>query len=121
MDYLEKNARYLYSLILAFDNFMKVAMLGFHNRSCMDLPSWSALLQNYYYMIRVEGRDKAKRIRYYRKLQKEKLRLAELGIDQTQINAVCKYCVSLKQINADRLSQSLNDPIRQLSFNFDAQ
>lgn len=57
-------------------------MYGVHSRGGADLPEWSGLLVNYSYRIRVEGRDKVKRRRYYRYVAKKKLRLAEIGVDQ---------------------------------------
>lgn len=56
-----------------------------------ELPDWSGRLTNYYCVIRVEKRNKAIRRRYYRKVEKEKLRLAELGICQECIRITCRY------------------------------
>lgn len=71
-------------------------MQGFHHRGEFDPPEWANNLKNYYWHIRVEGRDKAKRRRYYRLVEKEKLKLAEANIDQKLILAVCKYLSTLK-------------------------
>jgi hypothetical protein len=93
-------------------------MLGFTNRACVDLPSWAALLNNYYWRVRVEGRNKALRRKYYRLIRLERLKLLEAGISASQLNCVCKYLVSLKQVNADRLTAELKADSVQLSFNF---
>lgn len=55
-------------------------------------------------------------MRYYRKVQKEKLRLAEMGIDQKKIAAVCRYLSNFK--NSDTLREVLAIPEMQLSFCF---
>lgn len=54
----------------------------------MSLLNVPGQLKEYYWHIRVEGRDKAKRRRYYRYVAKEKLRLAEQGIDQKLISGM---------------------------------
>lgn len=56
-----------------------------------QLPSWAMRLQTLYWVIRVEGRMPKKRRRYYRLVQKEKIRLAEMNICQHQIKAACLY------------------------------
>ena len=91
---------------------------GFKHRALTDLPNWAVNLHFPYWMIRVEGRNKSKRRKYYRKVRKERIRLAELGIPIEHIDAVCTYLVSLKQINADKLNSVLNDPIRQMTLPF---
>ena len=80
------------------------------------LPDWSAELRNLYWIIRVEGRNDAKRMKYYRKVQKEKLRLAELGISQAHILAVCRYLSNFK--NHQNLRRILSEIEPQLAFNF---
>jgi hypothetical protein len=72
-------------------------MHGFHHRGEFDPPEWANNLKNYYWYIRVEGRDKAKRRRFYRLIEKEKLRLAEIGVNQELILVVCKYLSNLKK------------------------
>lgn len=96
-------------------------MYGFTHRANVTLPDWSRQLSNYYYMVRVESRNKALRRKYYRYIKIERLRLVELGIDALVVTAVCKYLVSLKQVNADRVHIVLSDEIKQLSFNFHTQ
>jgi hypothetical protein len=90
--------------------------MGFDSAKYVDLPEWANDLRNLYWVIRVEGRIEAKRRRYYRKVEKEKLRLAELGIPQTKIAAVCRYLCNFK--NANTLREVLAIEERQLSFLF---
>ena len=91
---------------------------GFNPQANVDLPDWANLLKNYYWRIRVEGRDKVKKRRYYRYVTKEKLRLAESGIDQQLINAVCRYLSSFNVISANKVRQLLIAQSPQLSFDF---
>lgn len=85
-------------------------------RKHVDLPAWSENLRHLYWVIRVDGRIEAKRRRYYRKVEKEKLRLAELGIPQTKIAAVCRYLCNFK--NSSTLKIVLAEPEYQLSFSY---
>lgn len=59
-----------------------------------ELPKWSKRLTNYYCALRVSKRNKALRRAYYRKIAVEKLVLAEAGINQEKIKAVCRYLVN---------------------------
>jgi hypothetical protein len=61
-----------------------------------EFPEWSNNLSNYYVGLRVGKRNKALRRMYYRKIEKEKLRLAELNICQDCILKNCRYLASLK-------------------------
>lgn len=91
---------------------------GFNNQANVDLPDWARILTNHYWRIRNESRDKAKLRRYYRYVAKEKLRLAELGIDQKLINAVCRYLASFNVISANKVRQLLITQSPQLAFDF---
>lgn len=93
-------------------------MHGFHNRGGEDLPEWAGLLTNYYYRIRVEGRNKVLRRKYYRYVAKEKLRLAEIGIDQRLIIAVCRYLVNFNVVSGNKVKQLMMTEPRQLTFDF---
>jgi hypothetical protein len=66
----------------------------------------------------VEGKDKAKRRRYYRLISKEKLRLAEKNIDQALINAVCRYLINLGDNKAQKVHQLMGNPQIQLELLF---
>lgn len=91
---------------------------GFKHRALTEVPKWAGGLHFPYWMIRVEGRNKAKRRKYYRAVLKEKIRLVESGIPIEHIEAVCKYLVSHKQSAANELIRVLTEPERQLKFRF---
>ena len=93
-------------------------MYGFKHRATTHVPSWAINFKQSYLIIRVNNRNKTTVRKHYRLIEKEKLKLVESGIDSAQINAVCKYLISLKQANADRLDISLQTEIRQLTFDF---
>jgi hypothetical protein len=93
-------------------------MYGFNNQANIVLPEWARLLSNYYWRVRNEGRDKVKRRRYYRYIAKEKLRLAETGIDQQLINAVCRYLASFNIVSGNKLHQLMRTEPMQLTFDF---
>ena len=93
-------------------------MYGFKHRATTPVPSWAINLKQSYFIIRVNNRNKTTVRKHYRLIEKEKLKLVESGIDSAQINAVCKYLVSLKQANADRLNKTLQTENKQLKLNF---
>ena len=93
-------------------------MYGFKHRATTPVPLWAINLKQSYFIIRVNNRNKTTVRKHYRLIEKEKLKLVESGIDSAQINAVCKYLVSLKQENADRLYIALKTELKQLKFNF---
>lgn len=92
---------------------------GFKHRATAKIPSWAINLKMHYWIVRVEGRNETKRRRHYRAIEKEKLKLVESGIHFEHVDAVCKYLVSLKQKNADKLRISLNHEPKQLRLNFE--
>jgi hypothetical protein len=91
---------------------------GFHHRGEFDPPVWANNLKNYYWHIRVEGRDKAKRRRYHRLISKEKLRLAELGISQIYIEASCRYLSCLDNKAGLKMIDAHISSTKQLCFKF---
>lgn len=91
---------------------------GFKPQGEVNLPAWAARLRNYYWYIRVEGRDRAKRRRYYRYVVKEQLRLAEAGIDQELIKAICRYLSSFNKSSAERVLRLLKEPPKQMQLVF---
>lgn len=93
-------------------------MHGFHNRGELPVPFWAKKLANLYYPIRVEGRNKTKRRLYYRLVAAEKLRLAEAGIEQELINAVCRYLSDLKVVSGRRVMNLIQNPSPQSSIRF---
>ncbi len=68
-----------------------------------DLPKWSRLLTNYYCALRVSKHNKALNRAYYRKIAIEKLRLAETGINQEKIKAVCRFLVNVNCVRCSQL------------------
>lgn len=60
----------------------------------MDFPEWAGTLTHLYCCLRVGKRNQTLKRMYYRKIEKEKLRLAELGINQQKIKAVCRFLVN---------------------------
>lgn len=55
-------------------------------------------LTNYYCCLRVGKRNKALRRMYYRKIEKEKLKLAELNECQECLRIYCRYLATLKNL-----------------------
>lgn len=90
--------------------------MGWDDRKRVDLPDWTLNLRGFYFVIRVEGRNPAKRRQYYRKVEAEKLRLAECGIDQKKIAAVCRYLSNFR--NAETVRSALAEVELQLVFTF---
>lgn len=90
--------------------------MGFDDSKVIDLPDWSDNLRNLYWVIRVQGRIEKTRRKYYRKVEQEKLRLAEMGINQAQILAVCRYYSNFR--NHQKLRQLLQENHPQMVFIF---
>ena len=82
------------------------------------LPDWSNVLVNHYWHIRVEGRDTAKRRRYYRLVEREKLRLAEQNLNQELIKAVCRYLINFNVVSGLKVSQLMKSAEVQICFQF---
>lgn len=61
----------------------------------LEFPKWAQVLKNHYCCLRIDGRNKTKRRSYYRLIEKEKLRLAELGICQECIRLICRYLATM--------------------------
>ena len=82
------------------------------------LPPWTRYFCNYYCFIRVDGRNKTVRRRWYRRVEREKLRLACLGINQKQIKGICGYLSKIDYSACRRVDALLNEPIHQLELDF---
>lgn len=91
---------------------------AFTHRAVLQIPQWGYNLNNYYWTVRVEKRNKAKLRKAYRMIEAEKLKLVEAGHQIEVVNALCKYLVSLKQVNADRFEAILITEFKQLRLNF---
>lgn len=87
----------------------------FDDRNYVDLPVWADDLRFHYWIIRVEGRNQAKKRKAYRELKKKKLKLAEAGICQQLINAVCRYLKTLNAAAAARVRNLMRCEVKQLS------
>ena len=89
------------------------------------IPEWCRTLCGYYVVIRVDGRNKSLRRRWYRKVEKEKLRLAELGINQIKIKAMTRYLAALnntyKRAACIKIEALLEEPEPQLTFDFNEE
>ena len=59
-----------------------------------DKPDWAGNLTRLYCCLRIDKRNKKMRRRYYREIAKEKLLLAECGINQEKIHAICRWLVN---------------------------
>jgi hypothetical protein len=93
-------------------------MNDFHFTGLVDIPAWANGLHYPYWKIRNEGRDTKLRRKMYHKVRKEKVRLVELGYDIDLINAICKYLVSHREVNAARLKAKLRLSDKQLTLKF---
>jgi len=91
---------------------------GFKPQGGYVLPEWAGQLRNYYWVVRVESRDKSKRRRYYRYIAKEKLRLVEAGVDFNLIRAVCRYLCGFNSAAEKRLAEITNFKEKQLQLDF---
>ena len=90
-------------------------MIYGHRHQCVDfqIPIWAGKLNNLYWVIRNEGRNKTKRRMYYRLVLKEKQKLAEQGIDQELIHVVCKYLSSLNPVYGAKMQLIISNPTKQ--------
>ena len=91
---------------------------GHKHQGEFEIPDWAGRLKEYYWVIRVEGRDKSKQRRYYRLVEREKLRLAESLIDQDLILLVCRYLVSYKPSSGFRMIELMSRKPNQLKLQF---
>lgn len=95
---------------------------GYKPKGQVQLPQWANQLANYYWHIRVEGRDSAKRRRYYRLIYKEKLRLVEqLNIDQSLLKFVCRYLCGFRSHQEVQIRVLLETSASQMSFDFEGK
>lgn len=59
--------------------------------------------------------------RLYRWIAKEKLRLAELNIDQELIEATCRYLSSYNVISGNKMVELMNRPVMQFCLDLAAE
>lgn len=98
----------------------KIIMLnGYHHQGVDRRPDWiSPQLHFWYWQLRVEKPKGAKRRRLYRWIAKEKLRLAEMNIDQELIEVTCRYLSSYSIVTGRRMLELMDRPIIQMSLDF---
>lgn len=96
-------------------------MSAVNHRGYVDLPSWAHRLYAPYWLIRVEGRNKAKRRKNYREVEKIKLELVERGHCPDLINAICRYLSNFRKTSAYEVQWHLDNPNPQLFLNFFAE
>jgi hypothetical protein len=81
-------------------------MYGFRNQGEFDIPDWvSSDLFLWSWQLRVERPKGAKRRKLYRWIYKEKLKLAEQGIDQDLINVTCRYLSCYDKFSGKRMAE----------------
>ena len=90
-------------------------MQGFHHQGVVDLPIWSHSLRAPYWLIRVEGRNKSKRRKQHRLVEKIKLKLVEEGYCPDLVNAICRYLSNHRKTSAAEVQYHLDNPNPQLS------
>ncbi|MCB5187508.1 hypothetical protein LG200_05740 [Methylobacillus caricis] len=89
---------------------------GFKDQGVDRRPEWAnGKLHLWYFMLRVERPKSAKRRKLYRWIAKEKLRLAELNIDQELIDVTCRYLSSYSVVTGRRMIELMDKPVSQLS------
>lgn len=66
------------------------------------LPEWSGPVRNLYWMLRYRRAwDSAARRKYYRRIEVEKKRLIESGVDPEAVRLCCRYLANLQNRNAE--------------------
>lgn len=89
-----------------------------------ELPVWTKNLKPLYCRLRLSKYNKALRRRYYREIEKEKLRLAEEGVNQEKIRLACRFLSSVSCVRnhkcapCKRIHESLLMSDIQMSFIF---
>jgi len=91
---------------------------------CYERPAWAGNLTRLYCCLRIDKRNKKMVRRYYREIQKEKLLLAERGINQEKIHAICRWLVNPSCVrgfllkSCRDLENTVMKPDVQLTLNF---
>lgn len=89
-----------------------------------ELPEWTKELQPLYCAWRLERHNNTRRMHWYRRIQKIKLKLAEQGICQHKIEKACRFLSNqafLRGSNSESAKKiliSLNQQERQLKLPF---
>jgi hypothetical protein len=89
-----------------------------HKNALLDYPNWAKELHYPYWIIRNEGRNKAKRRKAYRQVSKIKLKLVEQGHDINEINKICRYLANHSYTAKYNYENNQNDFNKQLCLPF---
>lgn len=81
------------------------------------LSVWSSVLCNIYCRLRAEKRNKAVRRSSYRLIEKERLRLAEMGVCQGCIKVTCRYLAGKPRAQF-KICEACEDGVYQLTLDF---
>ena len=65
------------------------------------MPEWTGTLRNLYWCLRYNRFDQAARRRYYRKIEVEKKRLLETGVDAEELRLLCRFLANPRNRNAE--------------------
>jgi hypothetical protein len=90
----------------------------------VDLPNWTDNLKPLYCRLRLSKHNGALRRRYYREIEKEKLRLAEEGVNQDKIRLACRFLSNTNYMrgnistNAMEVVEFLNESDKQMILPF---
>lgn len=91
---------------------------GFNPQGVGRRPAWvSGDLHLWYWILRCDRPCVARRRQLYRWIAKEKLRLAELCIDQELIDATCRYLSSYSAVTGKRMLELMDRPVSQMCLN----
>ena len=91
-----------------------LVVIMLHPRGYVDLPAWAQCLSAPYWRIRVEGRNKALRRKYYRQVKKIKLQLVEAGHDQLLVELICRYLSTFSVSSAMAVNDRILESKRQM-------
>ncbi len=91
---------------------------GYHHQGVIDRPYWvTNKLHLAYWKLRVNKPTGTERRNIYRVIEKEKLRLAELGVNQELIRVTCRYLSSYNIVTGMKMIELMNEPAKQLCLN----
>lgn len=79
------------------------------------MPEWGAVLRNYYWHLRfLRPFDQAGRRRYYRKIEAEKKRLIESGVNAEEVRLFCRWMANPRNNAARMRFESFSRQLRLL-------
>lgn len=96
-----------------------VFIKGLNPVGALKRPDWiSSNLHLWYFILRVEKPRSTKRRQLYRNIEGEKLRLAELGINQELIKATCRYLSCYSVVAGNKMIDLMDRVDVQMCFDF---